>query len=347
MTGGDSAESNPRAGIAIVRADRMGDVILSSMIPDYVRNSLPQVPVHFWIRSEWMPLFAGEAEAGRTRALPTNSDGGICRETLARAWRTMGIGTVIMLEPDAAIEEAAWQAGIAERIGFSLRRRQRLSQGLPYMKKKGLKHESHYAFELLERLGIRPPVSTLMPVLSPPAGARHSLQARLKSLGLPVRIAILHTGAHQGKPRIPPDYFTAVARALHDRGETIVLVGAEPDPTLVQMLARNNPPIVLHDLGGTLPLAELAWLLKDGAVFFSRDTGPAHLAAAMGCPTVVLFAQPSPGMDSRRWRPLGPRVTVLEKNLRPRPWEDRFALARRHFASISPEEVARAVIAAL
>lgn len=347
MTDGVSAASNPRAAIAIVRGDRMGDVILSSMIPDYVRRFCAEVPVHFWIRESWIPLFAREVEAGHVLALPTASNGVICRETLAQTWRTMGVGTVIMLEPDMAIEEAARLANVSVRIGFKQHRRHPLTQSLPYTKKKGLKHESHYAYDLLELLDIPNPASTLMPVLSPSAEAHVSLQTRLRSIGLPARLAIMHTGAHPGKPRIPTDYFTAVAQALHEKKQTLALIGAEPEPALAAILARQNPPITLHDLGGKLNLGELAWLLKEATVFFARDTGPAHLAAAMGCPTVVLFAQPSPGMDSRRWRPLGPRVTILEKPLRPRPWENRFALARRHFSLIPPDQAARAVIQAL
>jgi ADP-heptose:LPS heptosyltransferase len=346
MTDGASVESNPRAAVAIVRGDRMGDVILSSMIPDYVRRFHTEAPVYFWIRESWMPLFAREEEGGRILALPTAPNGTICRETLAQTWRTMGVGTVIMLEPDTAIEEAARLAEVSVRMGFKQHRRQPLTQCLPYTKKKGLKHESDYAYDLLELLGIPKPASRLMPVLSPSAEARESLQARLQSIGLPARLAIMHTGAHPGKPRIPTVYFTAVAQALHEQKQTLALIGAEPDPGLVEILAKQNPPILLHDLGGKLNLGELAWLLKDATVFFARDTGPAHLAAAIGCPTVVLFAQPSPGMDSRRWRPLGPRVTVLEKPLRPRPWENRFALARRHFSLIPPNEAARAILQA-
>ena len=342
------ASNSPPGAVAIVRGDRLGDVILSSMIPPYVRRFWPGVAVNFWVQPPWLPLFGEEAASGLVKALPTRPSGsGICPMTLAKMWQTEKIGTVVLLEPDATIEEAARMAGIAVRVGFSRNRRHHLTHALPYTKKKGLKHESDYAFDLLALIGLPRPATRLEPLISPPSEASLSLQAFLRAQRLPPRLAVMHTGAHTGKPRIPADYFIAVARALNEKKHPIALVGTEPDSELTRMLAELTPPIPVHDLGGKLSLDELAYLLKEASVFFSRDTGPAHLAAAMGCPTMVLFAQPSPGMDSRRWRPLGPRVTVMEKPLQPRLWENRFTLARRHFALIPPDEVAQTVARAV
>jgi ADP-heptose:LPS heptosyltransferase len=70
-------------------------------------------------------------------------------------------------------------------------------------------------------------------------------------------------------------------------------------------------PSEFIDLRGATDLAELAWLLGSAALCAARDSGPAQLAAAMGCRTLVFFVDPRPILGPVRWTPLGPRVEVL------------------------------------
>jgi len=64
----------------------------------------------------------------------------------------------------------------------------------------------------------------------------------------------------------------------------------------------------MHNLGGELPIPRLLALIEDAQSMVSVDTGPAHAAAALGCPLVVMFGPASP----LRWRPLGRgKVMVL------------------------------------
>ncbi|MGH2669848.1 MAG: glycosyltransferase family 9 protein, partial [bacterium] len=56
-----------------------------------------------------------------------------------------------------------------------------------------------------------------------------------------------------------------------------------------------------------LPLRRLAALLEAARVFVGNDSGPSHLAAALGCPTLVLFGPTDPAV----WAPVGDRVTTL------------------------------------
>jgi heptosyltransferase-3 len=57
------------------------------------------------------------------------------------------------------------------------------------------------------------------------------------------------------------------------------------------------------------PLTEVAALLARCDLYVGNDSGPSHLAALTGAPTLALFGP----TDPRRWRPLGPRVTVLRR----------------------------------
>ena len=60
-------------------------------------------------------------------------------------------------------------------------------------------------------------------------------------------------------------------------------------------------------------LVELAVLLKRCSLFISGDSGPMHLAAAVGTPVVALFRNDLPGKTAKRWGPWGQGHMVIEK----------------------------------
>jgi ADP-heptose:LPS heptosyltransferase len=62
-----------------------------------------------------------------------------------------------------------------------------------------------------------------------------------------------------------------------------------------------------YNLGGSLSIGELMALFEMSSLFLGNDSGPMHLAAAMGTPIVALFGP----VDERRWRPLSPNSVVL------------------------------------
>ena len=97
-----------------------------------------------------------------------------------------------------------------------------------------------------------------------------------------------------------------------ERGLRPLLVGTESDPPLADIdRLAGLPPADVIDLRGATDTAELAWLLGSAALCASRDSGPAQLAAAMGCRTLVFFVDPRPILGPVRWRPMGSRVEIL------------------------------------
>ena len=64
----------------------------------------------------------------------------------------------------------------------------------------------------------------------------------------------------------------------------------------------------MHNLSNELPIPRLLPLIEQAHSMVSVDTGPAHAAAALGCPLVVMFGAASP----EKWRPIGPgRIALL------------------------------------
>lgn len=121
---------------------------------------------------------------------------------------------------------------------------------------------------------------------------------------------VVHPGADAGARRWPPERFAAVAHALHRAGRrVIVTAGAGEGPLARQVAAQAGlPPSAV--LGGAVdvPFGELAALVAGARAVIVGDTGLAHLASALGTPSVVLFGPVAP----RLWGPpRTPRHQVL------------------------------------
>jgi ADP-heptose:LPS heptosyltransferase len=100
--------------------------------------------------------------------------------------------------------------------------------------------------------------------------------------------AALHPGATDSRRRWPTERFAAVADQLVDDGYEVVVTGTPDERELVeQVQAAARVPV--RPLVGTLSLGGLGGLYAECAVVISNDTGPVHLAAAVGTPTVGIF----------------------------------------------------------
>lgn len=128
--------------------------------------------------------------------------------------------------------------------------------------------------------------------------------------GAPARGAtLLHPGAASGARRWPADRFAAVARRERRAGRRVVLTGAPAEAPLARAIAAAAGLPVDAVLAGRTGLLELAAHVADAARVVCGDTGVAHLATALGTPSVVLFGPTPPGewgprIDRRRHRAL-------------------------------------------
>jgi ADP-heptose:LPS heptosyltransferase len=86
------------------------------------------------------------------------------------------------------------------------------------------------------------------------------------------------------------------------------VTGDPGEQTLTARVVAAAPAGVARDLGGRTSLAELADVLARADAVVAGNTGPAHLAAAVGTPVVSLFA---PTVPEERWRPWGVPLVLL------------------------------------
>ncbi|MGH9394544.1 MAG: lipopolysaccharide heptosyltransferase II [Terriglobales bacterium] len=153
-------------------------------------------------------------------------------------------------------------------------------------------HEAFYYLELLrragyiERLPAEAPGALRVPLV-PPAAAVAAWRERL---GPPPRVA-LHVGASFGTAkRWLPERFAELGGSLAERGWDVVLVGSPADRELARAVRMSAPrPQRLRNLAGETTLPELVALLAAVDVLVANDSGPMHVAAAVGTPVVALF----------------------------------------------------------
>jgi ADP-heptose:LPS heptosyltransferase len=130
------------------------------------------------------------------------------------------------------------------------------------------------------------------------------LRVRLDGADVPDlegRYVVVHPGASVPARAWAPERHAALVDVLIEGGRRVVVTGDTSERPLTALVAGPRRPGVI-DLGGRVDLAGLARVLGGAEVVVVGNTGPAHLAAAVGTPVVSLF---SPVVPAVRWRPWG------------------------------------------
>jgi ADP-heptose:LPS heptosyltransferase len=164
-----------------------------------------------------------------------------------------------------------------------------LDRWLPYDRHQ---HETLRALEVVGMAGA--PAVTLEPRLAVLPG---DLAAADRVLApLPPTVLALHPGARDPRRRWPAERFAAVAAAVAREGAGVAVLGSAGDADLarrVAQLAARRLPLARHGavlaLAGSLDESSLVGVLARSAALLGNDSGPRHLAAAVGTPTVAVY----------------------------------------------------------
>jgi ADP-heptose:LPS heptosyltransferase len=152
-------------------------------------------------------------------------------------------------------------------------------------------HEVERSLSLVARLGY-----------SLPMGDDGRLQVKPNgSTTVPGRYVVVHPGASVPARAWPTDRHQELVDALVHAGRRVVVTGGPSERALTATVAGESRPAVA-DLGGRTDFAELAGVLAGADAVVVGNTGPAHLAAAVGTPVVSLFAPTVPAVRWRPWR---------------------------------------------
>jgi lipopolysaccharide heptosyltransferase II len=176
-----------------------------------------------------------------------------------------------------------------------------------------------------------------------PRVARRRVTRLWDQFGLngPQPAIVMHTGATAPSRRYPSEGFAEVGRRLvRELGCQLILTGSEEESEQVEAI-RQAMGVASHNLAGRLTLADLAALLTRATLLVSNNSGPVHVAAAVGTPVVDIYALTNP-----QHTPWGVPHRVLSHDV-PCKYCYKSVCPEGHhhcLRLISPEEVVKAVV---
>jgi len=157
-----------------------------------------------------------------------------------------------------------------------------------------IRHEVERQLDLVATIGARSGDTSISFCVR--AGERRSAAEKLRAAGIDLRrewIA-LHPGASAPSRRYPPERFAAVARELVDALDCQIVVTGDPAEAALAEDVCRAAGVGVRSVAGALGLGELGAVLEEAALLVSNNTGPVHVASALGTPVVDLYALTNP-----------------------------------------------------
>ncbi len=204
-----------------------------------------------------------------------------------------------------------------------------------------VRHEVRRQLDLVATVGCRAADERLSLRVLP--SARRRVTALLRALGLDRTRPwlLVHPGATAPSRRYAPEGFAQVAKRLVlDEGWQVVFTGTLPERPLIEGI-RQAMGTRSCSLAGDVGLAELVALVAEAPLLLSNNTGPVHIAAAVGTPVVDLYALTNP-----QHTPWAVPARVLSHDV-PCRWCYKSICPEGHnncLALVTPESVVRAVV---
>ena len=293
--------------LLVVRYDGMGDLVVTTGFLRELRRAAPQAKISLLIRSEWLPLMrtnphVDEVLAFKARAYPTYQQLRRHRDALAYARQELWprrFEAALVPQSEFSFYDTrilAYLSGAPVRIGWTDPELADPSGGNRLLTRlvplSGQVHEADKCYAFLEALGGQ--VRERQLELHWESGADEiaaQLAATLTRSGF--RLVAIGLGASQSNKLWPVARFIEVARDLAAR-MPVRFVGIGGDDLVKQgeqLEAGLGDRAV--SLAGKLPLPQTAALLARCDLFVGCDSGPMHVAAAVGTPVVSLSGCPS------------------------------------------------------
>jgi len=212
----------------------------------------------------------------------------------ARPWRNWFLTTRVTPRPDAVKMQKCSIAEIRRLVAADVSRR--ADHNDRAFTSAATAHQLHEYLHLVAALGANPEPLPPQLVVTP-----DEVEAVKKKFGVDeIKRPLfgLNPGAEYGPAkRWPVEKFIAAAREIQNRTNcTWLTFGGETDAAMAHRIesAIPSPPSAIWNLAGKTTLRELMALLKICRVLLTNDSGPMHVAAALGTPVVVPFGSTSP-----------------------------------------------------
>lgn len=324
----------------------LGDVLLATPVLDALHAAWPEAAIDFLARASTAPAVERHPLVSELLTMPASAP----RLAEVPAWasrlRARRYDAALVLWSRTALAWMLALAGIPVRVGQG----SRLAYSWMYTHRVRVRSEAgdtdtHWTEVMLDyvrALGVEPAPPRPLFVIPPEAHERaRDLLAGVE--GGPVIGFHSSKGLRLEPGRWPVDVFAGWARALHERlGARLVLTGGPDEVDLVAEVERLAG-VPVRNLAGRTDVPTLAAVAARCDAFVCPDSGPMHLAALVGTPTVGVYALEED--FPKRWAPVGAPVRLV----RPSPTGCRPGCLKstcpdfRCYRVVTPEAVVEAV----
>ena len=304
--------------IGVIQLDHLGDAILTSGLLRALRRRWPQARLEV-IASPWnAAVFARAAEVDTIHTLAVNrfrrpSPWWWPLAIMARGLRLRQRRFDLMIDVRGELPHAVlmYLCGAQRRVGWPAGGGGfLLTDALAYQVER---HQLDSRRAIVEHLQIElPEDETLAPSIEPADVDRAQISMLLaQRLSGSQPLVVLHIGAGTSAKQWPTAHWRELlGRLIVELDARVALVGSAAEQPLAEAIREGHDWPQVVDLTGQLALGELAALCERAEAFVGADSGPAHLAAAVGAPVVALFSGTN---RASQWRPVGEFVRVLHQ----------------------------------
>ena len=329
--------------LLIVKTSSIGDVIHALPVVQAIKEAAPNLTLGWVVRRRCADVLRGNPFIDRLYVMPDKPSVGELW-TLRSELRAGRYDIALDMQGLLLSGLVTWLSGAPVRLGWD---RNRESNALflthPIVPGKAKdRHEIDLLYGFAEALGVQAAHVDFTP--QPYLAEEEKARASEWLAGLPRPWIALNVGASRAYKRWPVERWAKVAKELAALGQGIVFVGDKNDAAIV---AQITPSLTRYvDLSGKTTLRELASVLAACDLLVTADTGPMHIAVAVGTPVVAIFGATAPA----RHGPYGQHHTALHDPVPgllvpgKRPTEE---IGAACLARITPQDVLAAVAAKL
>lgn len=275
----------------------IGDLVMATPILTDLRKAYPKAHITAMCRTPISDLLREDQEIdelfcfSKTNRFGRRSDKRDIVEKLKRGQYDLGI----LLTHSFSSAWWFWLGRVKRRLGYQGNGRSiLLTDKIPLPVNVHQQHLVDTYKNLLSPLGI--PQSTTKPRILLSDKELSEAQTLLKQLGISSRQALvgINPGAAYGSAKcwLPERFQEVTQRLLKIDNIRIIYFGDQASMPLVKQICQGLPSSVIN-LAGLTSLRELAALIKLCTVLLTNDSGPMHIAAALGTPLVALFGSTS------------------------------------------------------
>jgi heptosyltransferase-1 len=307
--------------ILIIKPSALGDVVLALPALSALKRSFPDARISWFVRPEFAPLLEGHPYISdiilfdrRNLSKWWYSPGSFnALRSLVRQLKAGRFDLVFDFQGLFRTGYFSWVTGCKRRFGNAQGRE---LAHLFYTDKISQDASSIHLVDYYLKMVVSAGAQQGKPEFKLPedAGAAEQIDKLLKSQGVNGEYVVFVPGAAQANKRWLIERFAELAGKIGERfGLSVVATGSQAEREYIEAIQAGGKTRVIN-LAGKTSVRELIPLMKKASLVVSNDTGPGHIAAALGVPIVMIFGPTNPARVCPYKRPQC--VVAVEPNER-------------------------------